>query len=352
MGEDAGGSPIASGASRRFSRSASTPQSASRRRGKRATPLKRMLKPADPGRAPTDPSEAKKKAKIEQAKSAANTFEAIAAELLNKKRSENKAERTIEKMEWLLGMAKSALDARPIKEIEAADILALLRPVETRGNFETAKKLRATIGQVFRYAVATGRVGSDPTRDLKGAIASRGPRHRAPIVKEKPFGALLRSIADYEGAPETRSALELLALTFVRPGELRSAEWREFDLERALWVIPAEKMKMRRDHRVPLAPRAVELLRNLHSIMGKGRFLFPSVRSAARCMSENTLNAALRRLGFKQDEMTSHGFRAAAASIMNESGQWNADAIEANSHMSTATPFAVPTLAPTIGTSG
>jgi integrase len=212
---------------------------------------------------------------------------------------------------------------------EAADILALLRPVETRGNFETAKKLRATIGQVFRYAVATGRVGSDPTRDLKGAIASPGPRHRAPIVKEKPFGALLRSIADYEGAPETRSALELLALTFVRPGELRSAEWREFDLERALWVIPAEKMKMRRDHRVPLAPRAVELLRNLHSIMGKGRFLFPSVRSAARCMSEITLNAALRRLGFKPEEMTSHGFRAAAASIMNESGQWNADAIEA-----------------------
>jgi integrase len=290
---------------------------------------KRMLKPADPGRAPTDPSEAKKKAKIEQAKSAANTFEAIATELLNKKRSENKAERTIEKLEWLLGMANSALGARPIKEIEAADILALLRPVETRGNFGTAKKLRATVGQVFRYAVATSRVGSDPTRDLKGALASPGARHRAAIVKEKPFGALLRSIADYQGAPETRAAFKLLALTFVRPGELRLAEWREFDLERALWLIPAEKMKMRRDHRVPLAPRAVEVLRALHSITGKGRFLFPSVRSAARSMSENTLNAALRRLGFKHDEMTSHGFRAAAASIMNESGLWNADAIEA-----------------------
>jgi integrase len=120
----------------------------------------------------------------------------------------------------------------------------------------------------------------------------------------------------------------MLALTFVRPGELRSAEWSEFDLESALWGIPAEKMKMRRPHRVPLAPRAISVLRDLHAITGKGRLLFPSVRSAARCMSENTINAALRRLGFKQDEMTAHGFRSAASSILNECGLWNPDAIE------------------------
>ena len=135
-------------------------------------------------------------------------------------------------------------------------------------------------------------------------------------------------MAGYKGAPETRVALELLALTFVRPGELRSAEWAEFDLDAGVWVIPAEKMKMRREHRVPLAPRAVAILLELHGITGGGKFLFPSIRSAARCMSENTVNAALRRLGFAQDEMTGHGFRSAASTILNESGLWHADAIE------------------------
>jgi integrase len=131
-----------------------------------------------------------------------------------------------------------------------------------------------------------------------------------------------------KGSPETLAALELLALTFVRPGELRSAEWAEFELDRAVGSIPAEKMKMRRPHRVPLAPRTLAILRDLHAINGKGRLLFPSVRSSARCMSENTVNAALRRLGFKTDEMTAHGFRSAASSILNECGLWNPDAIE------------------------
>jgi integrase len=279
--------------------------------------------------AATDPGEAKKHEKIERMASSANTFEAIAIELLAKKRTEGKSESTLANIEWLLGLAKSHLGGRPIKEIGAPDILAVLRTITTRGNFETAKKLRETVGQVFRYAVATGRAMSDPTRDLKGAIPSPATKHRAAIVEEKAFGALLRSTADYRGAPETRAALALLALTFVRPGELRSAEWDEFDMERALWVIPAGKMKMRRPHRVPLAPRAVALLRDLHSITGNGRYLFPSARSLARYMSENTINAALRQLGFTRDEMTSHGFRAAASSMLNESGLWNADAIEA-----------------------
>ena len=158
--------------------------------------------------------------------------------------------------------------------------------------------------------------------------ASPVVRHRAAIVEPRGFGALLRSTASYEGSPETVAALELLALTFVRPGELRAAEWTEFDLESAVWSIRAEKMKMRRPHRVPLAPRAIVVLRDLQAITGKGRFLFPSVRSANRCMSENTINAALRRLGFTQDEMTAHGFRSAASSILNECGLWNPDAIE------------------------
>jgi integrase len=139
---------------------------------------------------------------------------------------------------------------------------------------------------------------------------------------------LLRAIEDYQGAPETRFALELLALTFVRPGELRAAEWAEFDLDNAVWEIPAGRMKMRRPHRVPLAPRAVAVLHGLWKLTGHDRLLFPSVRSSARCMSENTLNAGLRRMGFRNEDMTSHGFRASASSILNESGLWHADAIE------------------------
>jgi integrase len=147
-------------------------------------------------------------------------------------------------------------------------------------------------------------------------------------VEPKAFGGMLRAIAGYEGGPETRAALELLALTFVRPGELRAAEWREFDPEGAVWSIPAQKMKMRKPHRIPLAPRALAIIRELDGLTGNGRFLFPSNRSRERCMSENTINAALRRLGFAKEEMTAHGFRSAASSILNECGLWNADAIE------------------------
>jgi integrase len=275
-----------------------------------------------------NPAEAKKQAKIERANSAETTFAALAGELIAKKRREGKAEVTLGKIEWILSLSLPALGGRPIKEVTAPEILAVLRTVEARGKLETAKRLRATIGQVFRYAVATGRASADPTGALSGAIASPLVRHRSALVEPKAFGALLRAITAYEGAPETLAALELSALTFVRPGELRSAEWSEFDLDGALWSIPAEKMKMRRPHRVPLSPRALAIIRDLQTITGTGRFLFPSVRSAKRPMSENTINAALRRLGFKRDEMTAHGFRSAASSILNESGLWNPDAIE------------------------
>ena len=228
-----------------------------------------------------------------------------------------------------LSLARPAIGARLIAEITAPEVLGALRGVESRGRHETAKRLRATIGQVFRYAVATGRAEADPTGALRGALTAPVVNHRAAITEPKALGGLLRAIASYEGAPETRTALELLALTFVRPGELRAAEWAEFDLDAAVWSIPSEKMKMKRPHRVPLAPRAVAILRELQAITGRGKFVFPSVRSSARCMSENTINAALRRMGFAKDEMTGHGFRAVASSLLNESGKWNADAIEA-----------------------
>jgi integrase len=275
-----------------------------------------------------DPAIAKKLAKAAKASASANTFDAIAAELLEKKKREAKADRTLVKLEWFMSLARPAIGARPIVEITALELLAILRPIEARGRLETAKKLRGAIGQVFRFAIATGRAENDPTGALRGALASPTVNHRAAIIEPKAFGGLLRALAGYDGAPETRAALELLALTFVRPGELRAAEWAEFDLDAGVWAIPAEKMKMKRPHRVPLAPRAVTILRELKGLTGAGKFLFPSIRSAARCMSENTINAALRRLGFAQDEMTGHGFRSAASSMLNESGQWNADAIE------------------------
>jgi integrase len=159
-------------------------------------------------------------------------------------------------------------------------------------------------------------------------LAAPVTKHRSAIVEPKAFGGLLRAVGGYTGAPETCAALELLALTFVRPGELRSAEWAEFDLDRSLWTIPAAKMKMRRPHQVPLAPRAVELLRNLHAMTGHGKFLFPSTRTLVRCMSENTICAAPRRLGFGKGEMGALGFRSAASSMLNESGLWHPDAIE------------------------
>jgi integrase len=275
-----------------------------------------------------DPSLAKKLAKAAKVIASANTFDAIASEFLTKKRNEGKADATITKLEWLLSLALPAFGSRPISDLKTQEVLAVLRTVEARGRRETAHRLRGTIGEVLRYAVATGRAERDLTADLKGALASPIVQHRAAIIEPKAFGGLLRAIDTYEGALETKAAMELLPLTFVRPGELRAAEWAEFDLDAAVWAIPAIKMKMKRPHRVPLAPQALTVLRDLQKITGGGRFLFPSIRSPLRCMSENTINAALRRLGFDKDEMTGHGFRAAASSILNESGLWNPDAIE------------------------
>jgi integrase len=178
--------------------------------------------------------------------------------------------------------------------LDKKEILGVLRGVEARGRHETARRLRATIGEVFRYAIATGRAETDPTGALRGALTTPQVQHRAAIIEPKAFGGLLRAIETYNGAPETRAALELLALTFVRPGELRAAEWSEFDLDTGVWSIPGERMKMKRPHRVPLAPQAVTTLHKLQIITGHWKFLFPSVRSPARCMSENTINAALR----------------------------------------------------------
>jgi integrase len=232
-------------------------------------------------------------------------------------------------LKWLFGIANRTLGPQPISSITAPEILQVLRVVESRERLESAKRLRAVIGSVFRYAVATGRAAADPTAALRGALAAPVVRHRAAIVAPAAFGELLRAIDGYEGMPEVRAGLQLLALTFVRPGELRAATWHEFDTDKAVWIIPAERAKMRRPHRVPLSRQAINVLDRLRTITGHGHLVLPGARGRNHPLSENTLNAALRRIGYTKNEMTSHGFRAAASSILNESGKWNPDAIEA-----------------------
>ena len=259
-----------------------------------------------------DPSQQKRLAKIAAAAQQANTFAAIADELLVQKRREGKATSTMAKLEWLLGLARPAIGARPISAIAAPEILHVLRGVEARERLETAHQLRAFVGSVFRFAVATGRASGDPTAALRGALITPTVRPRAAIIDPTALGELLRAIDGHKGLPEVRGALQLLALTFVRPGELRGARWEEIDFDNGIWIIPGTRMKMRRPHRVPLSRQTIALLNNLSAITGSGGLLVPGMRGRGRPLSENTLNAALRRLGYTKDEMTAHGFRAAA----------------------------------------
>jgi integrase len=275
-----------------------------------------------------NPADQKRRDQQEAAASNANTFEKLAAELLDRKRREGKANATIGKREWLYGFAATELGPRPIRDISAADVLAVLRKVEGKGLIETAHRLRATIGEVFRYAIATARAENDPTYALRGALQASKPKHRAAILDPKELGGLMRAIDAFYGQPTTTAALKLMAMLFPRPGELRLAEWREFDLAAAIWTIPASRTKMRREHRVPLPGQAIAILKELHAITGYAVLVFPGLRTPKRAISENTMNAALRRMGYSQDQMTAHGFRAAASTLLNESGKFNADAIE------------------------
>ncbi|MET0225846.1 MAG: integrase arm-type DNA-binding domain-containing protein [Dokdonella sp.] len=222
------------------------------------------------------------------------------------------------------------IGSHPIASIRPADVLTCLRKIEKRGALETAHRAKQNVGQVFRYAVATGRTERDPSADLRGALAPVRGKHHASITDPVRIGELLRAIDDYQGTPIAQVALKLAPLVFVRPVELRSAEWSEIDLDTGEWQIPATKMKMRQKHIVPLSSQAVAALRELHPLTGarKGaKFVFPSMRTADRQMSENTVLAALRRLGYSKDEMTGHGFRSMASTLLNEQG-WNRDAIE------------------------
>lgn len=275
-----------------------------------------------------NPAFEKKRAAIAASISAANTFKAVAEEFIAKREREGVKEITTVKARWLLALLESGVGERPIAEIEPYELLAVLKRIELSGRHETAKRLLAFAGRVFRYAVATARAQRNVAADLQGALIAPKAKHHAAIIDPKGVGALMRAIDGFEGHPMTLWALRLAPHVFVRPGELRMAEWKEIDLDAAIWRIPGSRMKMSREHVVPLSTQAVAILREAAELTGGGRFVFPSVRTPLRPMSENTLNAALRRLGYTGEEMTSHGFRSTASTLLNESGKWSRDAIE------------------------
>ena len=257
-----------------------------------------------------------------------DTFKEIAIEYVEKLRREGRASATLVKKEWLLDFAYPTLGAKRVSEIKPIDVLAVLQGPEHRGCYESARRLRSTIGAVCRYAIATARAENDPTIALRDALTKPTVTPRAAITDAKAFGGLLRAIDGFDGQPTTVAALKLMPLLFPRPGELRTAEWLEFDWDTKLWTIPAAKTKMRRPHKIYLAPQALAVLQELQKITGHRRLLFPGLKGAEKPISENTLNGALRRLGYAQDEMTAHGFRASASTLLNESGKWTPDAIE------------------------
>jgi integrase len=265
-----------------------------------------------------DPAEAKREDRQAKVIAAAQTFEMVARQWL-KKTTATRAASTQEKVTtWLEKDVFPSIGKKPISTIGPRDVLATVQKMEARGAIDSAHRVKQICGQVFRYAVATGLAERDVTADLKGALSAVPKGNHAAITEPRQAGNLMRSIYAYTGHPYAVAALKLSPLVFVRPGELRSAEWAEIDLDAAEWRIPGSKMKMKVDHLVPLSTQAVEIFRVMHALTGHGKYIFPSIRTSERCMSENTVNAALRSMGFPKEVMTAHGFRAMARTILDE----------------------------------
>lgn len=274
-----------------------------------------------------NPSEVRK-AKKEAAEADDNTFEVVAREWHNKfshTKTKGHAHTTLRRLEsnvfpWIGSV--------PIAKVKPPQFLEVLRRIESRGALETAHRVRSICGQVFRYAIATGRAERDVAADLRGAVPPTKKNHLAAITNPEKVGHLLRAIDGFEGSLIVKCAFRLAPLVFVRPGELRHAEWSEIDLRTAEWNIPAEKMKMKEAHLVPLSSQSLNILEELKSLTGQGRYLFPSARSTARPMSDNAILAALRRMGYEKEEMTGHGFRAMARTLLDEVLKFRPDIIE------------------------
>lgn len=257
---------------------------------------------------------------------AANSFEVVTREWLGKQKWVESYRCKV--VAWMDNDVFPWIGGRPVAELAAPDFLRVARRIEERGAIESAHRIMQNCGQVMRYAVATGRTDRNPVADLRGALAPPMERHHAAITDPRELGGLLRAIDGYAGDASTRAALRLAPLVFVRPGELRHAEWSEIDFDAGEWNIPAHKMKMREPHLVPLSSQAVAILRDLQPLTGHRQYVFPGGRSPKRPLSDNALTAALRRMGFDKETMTAHGFRATARTLLDEVLGWRPDLIE------------------------
>lgn len=276
-----------------------------------------------------DPGAAKQEVKAAQAAILANTFEKVALDWLDKTKADRMASTQGKVTTWLQKDVFPYIGSKPISTIGPRDVLAALRHMETRGALDSVQRVKQICGQVFRYAVATGSAERDVTQDLKGALTKATKKNYPAITDPKQAGELMRSIYSYTGHPYVVAALKLSPLLFVRPGELRSMEWSELDLDAAQWVIPASKMKMKVDHLVPLCTQAVAILQDMKKMTGTRRYVFPSIgRTEGRPMSENTINSALRAMGYASDVHVAHGFRAMARTILDEVLEERVDLIE------------------------
>ena len=276
-----------------------------------------------------DPSLERKKAKFAAKLSGEVTFAGVAREYIDLKMvGDGKADTTVKKAQWFLEQLEPAIGSMPIADVDPQMLLAALKRLEAKGVHETAKRCRSFASRVFRYGVATGRCNSDPAQLLQGALITPRARHYSAILEPTKFGQVLRAIEAFSGAPVTMAALRIAPHVFVRPGELRHAEWTEFDLKDAVWNLPPAKMKARRQHAVPLSKQVREMLVDIQKLTGDEKFVFPSAYGGSRPMSENTINASFRRMGFDKDEVTAHGLRATASTFLNECGLWSPDAIE------------------------
>lgn len=274
-----------------------------------------------------DPLAERKHEKLVAIYKAANTFGELGKEYIDKMVSEGRADTTTAKANWLLDQL-TLIAGRPVADLKPIEVLAALKRIEAKGKYETARRCRSFASRIFRYAVATGRAETDPTSVLRGALITPKTKHHGAILDPEAVGSLLCAIDAYSGHAITRLAVQISFHVMARPGEIRQAQWSEFDLPQAIWKIPAEKMKMRRPHTVPLSRQVISLLSQLNSLTGPDGFVFPAFHTSMRPLSENTVNQAFRRMGYAVGEITAHGLRTTASTLLNESGKWSADAIE------------------------
>jgi integrase len=275
-----------------------------------------------------DPAAKRKMERIAAETLARTTFKLVAEEHVQSLEERGLAPATVRKARWYLLDLASPIHKRPIGEINAAELLYLLKSIERSGRRETAKKMRSAISAVFRLAVVTLRANSDPTSILRNALTPPRVVGRAAITDEQRFGEMLRSFEEYTGWPVIVAAMKFQILTLTRPGETRGAKKREFDIQRQIWTVPPERMKMRREHQVPLSRQAMEIVKAQWPAIDGVELLFPSLVSSRKWLSENAFNSALRRMGYAKDEVTAHGFRVTASTILNSRG-YDPDVVEA-----------------------